>query len=200
MNAHPQHLRERSAPCREIETGSSYAFSLVWPTSRTSAPRASSGDAHSRHLHSQPPRNSADDERSDAAEPDAAIGQDLTTPRARGRGHKSLINTGRSGRHSEGPAPRARGRGAHYRSFGPQSTSNVGVPEVLDQLCRELLHSILIVVHPDFHQVCPVCDVPLGPKLRYVDHQHRCMRARARARVRPPQPHKADAVGVGSVQ
>ena len=43
----------------------------------------------------------------------------------------------------------------------------MGVPEVLDQLCGELLHSILIVVHPDFHQVCPVCDVPLGPKLRY---------------------------------
>ena len=42
-----------------------------------------------------------------------------------------------------------------------------GVPEVLDQLCRDLIHSIIIVVHPDFHQVFPVCDVPLGPKLRY---------------------------------
>ena len=43
----------------------------------------------------------------------------------------------------------------------------MGVPEVLDQLCRDLIHSIIIVVHPDFHQVFPVCDVPLGPKLRY---------------------------------
>jgi hypothetical protein len=44
-----------------------------------------------------------------------------------------------------------------------------GVPEVLDQLCSDLIHSIIIVVHPDFHQVFPVhvCDVPLGPKLRY---------------------------------
>ena len=42
-----------------------------------------------------------------------------------------------------------------------------GVPEVLDQLCRGLINGIIIVVHPDFHQVCPVCDVPLGPKLRY---------------------------------
>ena len=29
-------------------------------------------------------------------------------------------------------------RAAGYRSFGPKSTSNVGVPEVLDQLCRIL--------------------------------------------------------------
>jgi len=42
-----------------------------------------------------------------------------------------------------------------------------GVPEVLDQVCREISHSILLVVRPDFHQVCPAYDVPLGPKLRY---------------------------------
>ena len=42
-----------------------------------------------------------------------------------------------------------------------------GVPEVLDQVCMEIMNSIIAVVHPDFHQVCPGCDVPLGPKLRY---------------------------------
>ena len=40
-------------------------------------------------------------------------------------------------------------------------------PKFWTRCRRELIHSIPVVVHPDFHHVGPVCDVPLGPKLRY---------------------------------
>ena len=46
-------------------------------------------------------------------------------------------------------------------------------PKFWTRCRRELTHSILLVVHPDFHQVCPVFDVPLGPKLRQINDTDR---------------------------
>eukprot|EP01043_Picozoa_sp_COSAG02_P106250 COSAG02_NODE_42249_length_386_cov_0.724739_2_plen_79_part_01 len=53
------------------------------------------------------------------------------------------------------------------RSVGPKCTSMWDVPELLDQVCQEDILFTFIVAHPDLHEVCTVCDVPLDPKLRY---------------------------------
>ena len=42
------------------------------------------------------------------------------------------------------------------------------------------------MVHPDFHQVCPVFDVPLGPKLRYTYALDQLCAVLSRARVGIP--------------
>ena len=55
----------------------------------------------------------------------------------------------------------------NYRSFGPKGTSKFGFSRILGPYVQSSIHCMYIVAQPDFHGVCPACDVPLGPKLRY---------------------------------
>ena len=61
--------------------------------------------------------------------------------------------------------------GEHYRSFGPEGTSNVGCARTFGPALQHYcMCAVSINGAPcDFHEVCPVCDVPLGLKLRYCD-------------------------------
>ena len=59
-------------------------------------------------------------------------------------------------------AKRSRRRRTRTRRRASCSTSCAGL---MHQYC---IQCICIVAHPNFHGVCPVCDVPLGSKLQYL--------------------------------
>ena len=54
---------------------------------------------------------------------------------------------------------------ATYRDFDLHGTFSMGVPESLER-DQQYMHTIYIAFYDDFHGVCPVCNVPLSPKLR----------------------------------